>query len=306
MQWRGVVPRPEFRCMLASACQRLVGELRSLPHLLHHMLHLARALDYLYSLGIVHHDLKPENILVRVIDSTYTQVTHVQLVIADFDGAVLYRRDAKKMVMWNEKQKSSYGTLTYSPAVYHSLISIQHITNYRIFDRYRKQQQQQQLMQHRHVDDMYYVYKRMYPHAHPSFDMYSMGLIFLSLIYRHNINVTIALWMKHEMMQCNVAAAAQPASLSSSTCTPAHVLLHHDGPIKHYEQLDQFINSHYYDIDNFPYFAERRRQVLADVKAGIIPAALCDLLTAMTAELPSSRPNTDECMCRIVSIINKI
>ena len=52
------------------------------------------------------------------------------------------------------------------------------------------------------VGSVYEVYSDQYPCTSREYDIYCLGLIFLSMIYRCPFSIKVALWMKRESMKC--------------------------------------------------------------------------------------------------------
>jgi serine/threonine protein kinase len=333
--------RPLFSDLCVASCQRLIGELRSPSHLLTHMLHLTHALDYIHSHGIVHQDIKPHNLFVRVNHSTNNQVTKLQLILADFDHAAVFplnttnnnthtntntnitnTHNHSQTVNWHSHIPASSGTFGFHPNLFHPHIQLQSAIHYLLPNHTHKQNKQanaeQNTQQQQHlkskqlnkdgkVGEETYIsmYRSIHPFATTSVDVYSLGMIFLTMLYRLNFVPSIVLWVKAEMSECNLYARSfvlPTFSHSFSHCTPACVLLFHSGEVWRKSEISEY----QLDASRHSVFPTRHREVVEAVAEERVHPYLPQLLQWMTDNEPQQRPTPQQCTQVLQSILRSI
>jgi len=207
--------RMSFDDLCRCTCQRLIAELRNVYALYHHFHHLAHCVLYIHERGVVHGDIKLQNILIRVTACTHTSVDSIQLLLADFDCASAYKRDISHHV-GSFALPAALGTLGFHPSVYCSCIEYTSVAFDYLSNMHRPP--------HRPVDDVSKSYSSKFPYAHPDIDIFSLGIVLLSMIHRCDLSIAWYIHIKYEMSRCST----YPADESSlRQCSPAHVLLHH-------------------------------------------------------------------------------
>lgn len=307
-----------FSSLNAAACQRFIAELRSFPHLLHHLRHLLHCMQFIHSVGVVHNDLKPHNLLLRVVDSTETHVTESQLVIADFDVSVVFPIDSRTgEVKWNETQKAGKATIGWGPEMYHSSVTVDQVDAVLLRDgqlTYINTEKQRRhllttstLKQHQErvkqlkqlvVRDCYCEYLRHHPLASTAFDVFSMGLIFLSLLYRCSLSVDVCVWVKHQMVDCHTRTGTH--------CSPGHVLLYHDVRTSTTSTtVTMAINDRLNLAITDGHFVQRHAEVIQQVQSGEFPRTLCTLILSMLVENPTERPTVRQCVSQVEQIMRR-
>ena len=339
------ITRPPFHSLCTATCQRLLADLRSLPHLLHHLRHLALAVSFIHSYGVIHGDLKPHNVFIRVLEADNDHVTRLELLLADFDCAAVfpYTESASgRTVNWEKHISSSPGTYGYHPNLYtHSLslndailpmlpkivrpplppISQNKQGGMNVSEK-QKQKKQQVRESNNHAgkndaeiaqvgDDpmrkLIDAYRARFPYASPSDDVYGLGMVWLCMLERQQLSIPKALWIKSELGKCKQENSSIPAPLTQKNCSPAHVLLFHS-PVSYTSQIppDRLSSLSFYTVlESDKAQAARRTELIDKVKNGIIPNSLCQLLEAMTQEESKCRPSIEECLEELDKLINK-
>lgn len=279
-----------------SCCQRLLADLRDRRRLVCHMSHLCECVSYLHSVGVVHGDIKPQNVLVRSVDATALQVTEVQLVIADFDSSIVFPRRADNSVVWQSTpSRPAMGTFSWSPEPFHVSVPLSAVCAY-VLPKPRPPPPPSQQRQHQPAikEDMYTIYQRLHPLASRSYDVFSLGMLFLSMLYRHSFSPCVTIWVRLEIES------------ATHDCCPAHVLLTHMRIAAHpvlvqsqsWSSLDL-----YFDMKQTVFKAAHAR-VISDVRSGVIPLKLCSLLYKMTSSQPNERPSISTCLIELDSIVD--
>ena len=287
--------RPRFSLLNEKTQRCLISDLRSPSRLYHHFLHLCHAVKYIHSYGVVHHDIKPHNVFVRALHSTPTDVTAVQLILADFDCArmfpVEYDDDGVPVrVDWNTHAGSSnpgHGTFGYEAGVYHPHLPFADV----LYNRTCIPPNHKTTL----TDADYNIIRAP---ASPAVDVFGLGMTMLSMLLRYKFNVHVILWMKSEISICT-STHTPPVT----ACSPAHVLFHHNIPTRSNPLLDKCNTlGHKYDLfrlfsqhENMTFKSQFER-LRKDVHANILSTGLCTLLERMTASDHSTRPSVDECI----------
>ena len=212
--------RSLFDDLCRCTCQRLIAELRNIYTLYHHFHHLAHCVLYIHERGVVHGDIKLQNILIRVVECTHNSVESIQLLLADFDCASAYKRDVSHH-LGSYALPAALGTLGFHPSVYCSSIPYTSVAFDYLSDQHRPT--------HREFNDIDTAYYSEHPFAHPYIDIFSLGIVFLSMIHRCDLGIVWYFHIKYEMSKCRTYPFDDPSS--PHRCTPAHVLLHH--PLTH-------------------------------------------------------------------------
>lgn len=291
--------RPSFGKLCEATCTRLLGDLRDPALLLHHCVHLCYAVRYMHMYGVVHCDLKPENIFVRVLQSTPIAVSSVQLVLGDFDCSHVFdvavdRSNLPVSVNWTGKENTiAYGTVGYAPNLYSPLLpfrdALSVASNGALPLNYSPQ---------RSTTD-----KRIYQPPSPAFDVFGLGMVFLSMLLRCSFRATAILWIKSEILRCDK---------DPKTCTPAHVILFHKictntllrqrGPEQTYDLLHMATCAKKRDRHSVV-FKRAQERLKQQVELGSVPVALTELLLRMTAPTPEGRPTVVECITVLERLI---
>jgi hypothetical protein len=291
--------RPSFGKLCEATCTRLLGDLRDSASLLHHCVHLCYAVRYMHMYGVVHCDLKPENVFVRVLQSTPIAVSSVQLVLGDFDCSHVFdvavdRSGLPVSVNWTGKQNTiAHGTFGYAPNVYSPLLpfsdALSIASNGTLPLNYSPQ---------RSTTD-----KQIYQPPSPAFDVFGLGMVFLSMLLRCSFRATAILWIKSEILRCDK---------DPKTCTAAHVILFHK--ICTNTLLRQRSPEQTYDLLHMATCAKKRdrhsvlfkraqERLKQQVELGSVPVVLTELLVRMTAPAPEGRPTVVECITVLERLI---
>ena len=294
--------RPRFSDFCRSTCQRLIHDMRKVnTNAVRHYLHLARGIEYIHSLGIVHGDIKPQNILARCLKSDSYSVFRTQLIYADFDSAAVFkvRHPETGAIKWDANVPASRGTTGYHPTEYHSLTKYNDAFITAVAEK----------------DDIAKIkyatpYLIQYPNACRSTDVYSLGIVILCMIHRSNIDSAKMLWIKKQIITCD--GKQYPLRHNETKCNPAHVLLYHKHihddmhvPYQHCDYYWKITNSstntkHPSSLSSASQHEsihiKRHRDTIEQVEIGIVPDVLCQLLLSMTRENPHDRPSIQDCI----------
>lgn len=254
------------KSLCKAVCEQFIRDLRDPNTILEHFLHLARAVEFVHSRGVVHNDLKSENIFVRATRCSGSNVS-VQLVIADFDRAVTFplkdshsqdelvcdvpivkvegsegRGEEKEVVEqqtnvdWScEIPSKCSGSFGFSPNIFHSMITFGDLI--RDIDNEASASDNKSLSLSLQVREQMYENRYLHKHCFVSraCDVFALGMIFLSMLERGNLfSFAKGIWVKKEMeynRKCGLEKKDgrgnnQGCSLGLN-CTPAHVLLFH-------------------------------------------------------------------------------
>jgi serine/threonine protein kinase len=249
-----------FYRLALNTTKQLLRELRDYKfHLIRHFIHLCECIKFLHSRNVIHHDIKPHNILVRVLECHKNNTNNdnasnlqTQLVLTDFDCAVYYQHQKKRT-------KFTPCTVTYAPWDYYANM----------------------------VDaEQQVICEDQYPS--PAFDVFSLGIVFLEMLYGVPITGCMAKLVFSAYMKRIISNSNASSSLSylatTMPCSPAHVLLYHNIESK------DFYNSIGSD------FIEGHKHVCQLVSQQQIDKRLCDLLCLMTHERQNNRPDIDTCI----------
>ena len=205
------IKRRTFTDLSMCTCHRLVADCRHIPTLYHHFYHLAHSLLYLHKLGVVHGDIKPNNVFVRVQEGSATDVTRVQLVLADFDLALLYRRD----ISYHDgefKHNAQWGTTGYFPAEFSEYVSYEMVAYDKLSPEHRPKG--------RPLRSPAKEYVIHHPFAEPYLDIFALGMVFLGMFHRSHYVCTLV--HLHQTTNEHVCSTSR-----SSLHASAHVLLCH-------------------------------------------------------------------------------
>jgi hypothetical protein len=250
-----------FRDLSIATCLRVSTDLRNIPSLLQHFHHLCKCVEFLHSKYIIHTDLKPQNIFVRTIDTSSTHVNKIQLILADFDIAIQGIHNGETHEI--ESSIRTTGTFGYHEAVYNENVTLADAIKFNTL-----------------------AYTRT---ACTSVDIFSLGIMFLLMIYRIKFTTHLILWIKQDLV---TKVCEQEKQDSTFKCSPAHVMLFH-------RSLKGITNA-------TPNEIKRNQQVRSDVASNLIPKQLCDLLHAMTNILPEKRIKLKPCIEQIQLLLLSI
>jgi hypothetical protein len=313
--------RPTFVDLSVATYQRLIGDLHSPIHRLHHFLHLAKSVHYMHLHGIAHGDLKPQNIFVRVLDSDHWRVHSVQLVLADFDCCTLFPFNKDGSVNWNDQEEdytAPAGTFGYHPNIFHPTVPYEVLAHkyLQIAPPCEKKEEP--------AHTYYSIYSKINDRTEPSIDVFSLGMIYLSIIHSVSINSGFALWIKKQIQTCPSFPSSSSSSSSSSSCSPGHVLLHHriDKSEEFAKQLDLQATStgyvpclmasyNFLRYSGYNGIHESYNKIIESIARDInynnTPMVrLYELIVRMTLPNKSDRPSALQCINSIESIIMSI
>jgi hypothetical protein len=167
--------------------------------------------------SFIHMVFFTENVFVRALSATDTDVTAVQLVLADFDGAQLFNvdYDSKKLpvrVDWSSNTNTDlFGTFGYYAPWYHSKVRFEDVL-YRASNNILPANHPNRSQ--RSIED----HALIYPVVCPATDVFGIAMVMLSLMLRCRISTNAVVWIKFEMIVCS----------SHTQCTPAHAILYHN------------------------------------------------------------------------------
>lgn len=257
-----------FRDFSIATCHRVLTDLRNISSLLQHFHHLCKCVEFLHSKHIIHTDLKLQNIFVRTLDTSSTHVNKIQLILADFDIAI--RGKFNNQTNEIDTLSNTIGTYGYHEAVYHDSISFVDACAC-------------------NTNRFYANYSKQYQQAYTGIDVFSLGIICLTMIYRVRLETHLVFWIKKHLSYQNTFCEENNKD-ATYKCSPAHVMLYHP-TITSKATKHEVI---------------RHKQVLSDVASNIIPKQLCDLLHEMTNVNPESRIKLQQCVEYLKSINCKL
>ena len=267
--------RPSFASLCEATCVRLLADLRDPQLLIPHFIHLCHAVRYMHAYGVVHGDLKPENVFVRVVQSTPTAVAAVLLVIGDFDCSHVFdvqfdHAHCPTSVNWTGKQYSSKtGTVNYIPAIYSPHVSYADALSCA----------SNNMLPNKHQDN-----EAVYPALSTSFDVFGLGMVFLTMLLRCPIRSQVMLWIKREIISC-----------PTSRCTPAHTIFFHNHLEMSHTTTGTAPTAPKESKDTVA-FRRAQERVKKEAEVGYIATPLIALLHRMTDEKADRRPKLHECI----------
>jgi hypothetical protein len=205
-----------------------------------------------------------QNIFVRTVDTSSTHVNKIQLVLADFDIAIQGKHNNETNEI--DTTDNTIGTFGYHEAVYHDNVSLEDAYKFNTAN-----------------------YTKQYQTAYAGIDVFSIGIICLTMIYRVKLTTHLVWWIKKHLAVPKTYCE-QYKKDKTFKCTSAHVMLYHP------ELTSKATKNE----------ITRHRQVLSDVASNIIPKQLCDLLHEMTNVLPEKRIKLYQCIAQLELLLSQI
>jgi serine/threonine protein kinase len=323
--------RPEFQHVMKATITHCVKQLRSVSSYFVHVLHLLNALKYIHDLGIVHNDIKPANIFVRIVNDDDSSVKQCELVLADFDLASIFPRTSNgSCVDWSFKMLGDPGTFGYHPSDFHPNVSYTSILH--AARGYRD------IPEHPQGMSSHREYESIYRYTSPALDVFSMAMVFMSMLHKRSITASEVLFIRFQTSKCTsrtprpnaVAIPSKHVHIHAHTCpsvnniddvhrdenaypcididvrkcNPAHVLLYHRVEENHLISEKNRNFDLYRTMSSFE--RKQYQRVLDMVRTHELPEQFCDMLEMMTDENPFNRPTAQDCIQMLQSMAKQL